>query len=590
MTIDDFLTTKGESPLLPSEIIEATGHPENTTNPNASSYDAATKTGNGEGLNETIELENGTFPKKVEDIKRFAYLGGSSGVELGSWNEKMYVVKKARVMAEGTNNEQLIEEYIADRIYEAFGYAVPNSKIYNGGEYKIGAYIPGKDMNAFPGKTDEYRNIQKEVQRGFALDALLANWDVIGSSAGDNIRLGDDGRVYRIDNGGALRFRARGAKKGDAFGAEVGELESLRKLHRVYKGITEKEVVSQIQELVSKRERVLTAVDNAAQALGIQTEAFDELKITLNKRLDFLESLTMGRDEKSKSREKGEYESLVTNQYFELWEDVKLVGNPEILTVIKQNIINAEKRNEDRYIWAAEKLHIPIDELKERLQTTVERIVENAYFFRATRVDLLEKIMLEDGRWKSQFETGTSEGSLDQEYRMHAEHKMFGYQLDVDGNREQRPIYGYFSDNKNGVINYDGSEISPNHVASYGTVNFRLRRENALQKATITFDDSLSNNQRVPPTPAAKPHFSSCQISSYDIEKFLADSSEASKPDWGSYYTEVQYHGQLTMDDVESIHVSRKNRMDDDDIRIVHEVVDRYNKLHPEKPIPVYEY
>jgi len=48
------------------------------------------------------------------------------------------------------------------------------------------------------------------LQKDFAADALLSNWDVIGVTA-DNI-VGNDGKVYRVDNGGALEFRAQGLK------------------------------------------------------------------------------------------------------------------------------------------------------------------------------------------------------------------------------------------------------------------------------------------------------------------------------------------------------------------------------------------
>ena len=43
----------------------------------------------------------------------------------------------------------------------------------------------------------------KEILKGFVADVLLGNWDVLGAS-GDNIVKGKDGKLHRIDNGGAL--------------------------------------------------------------------------------------------------------------------------------------------------------------------------------------------------------------------------------------------------------------------------------------------------------------------------------------------------------------------------------------------------
>jgi hypothetical protein len=64
------------------------------------------------------------------------------------------------------------------------------------------------------------------VADGFAMDAWLANWDVVGLSY-DNL-LVKAGRAIRVDTGGALRYRAQGGLKGDAFGKTVPELDSLR--------------------------------------------------------------------------------------------------------------------------------------------------------------------------------------------------------------------------------------------------------------------------------------------------------------------------------------------------------------------------
>src|SRR5690606_9227280 len=62
---------------------------------------------------------------------------------------------------------------------------------------------------------------------GFATDAWLANWDVVGESH-DNLLVSAGGKAVRIDVGGALRYRAQGGLKGAAWGDEVNEIASLR--------------------------------------------------------------------------------------------------------------------------------------------------------------------------------------------------------------------------------------------------------------------------------------------------------------------------------------------------------------------------
>ena len=65
----------------------------------------------------------------------------------------------------------------------------------------------------------------KDVRAGFAADAWLANWDVVGLQA-DNLVTGPGNKGYRIDVGGSMLFRAQGKPK--AFPADVPELESMR--------------------------------------------------------------------------------------------------------------------------------------------------------------------------------------------------------------------------------------------------------------------------------------------------------------------------------------------------------------------------
>jgi hypothetical protein len=62
------------------------------------------------------------------------------------------------------------------------------------------------------------------VQQGFATDAWLANWDVVGLSY-DNVWGTPEGPV-RVDLGGSLLFRAQGTPKGSDFGAEVKEWDT----------------------------------------------------------------------------------------------------------------------------------------------------------------------------------------------------------------------------------------------------------------------------------------------------------------------------------------------------------------------------
>lgn len=538
-----------------------------------------------------------TFPDSVEDIDSTRYLGGSSEVRAGYFNGELFVIKKARESVDektGTehlNTEQLVDEYIADRIYEAMGFSVPVSKIYNDGRYKVAKFIPGKDLNTFSkDQLVEFEKIKNELQKGFVLDCLLANWDVIGTAGGDNIRLGDNGRIYRLDNGGALRFRAKGARKGSDFGEKVGELNSLRARNELFSDISDDEVKRQISEILESQDKIFVAIDTAAETLGLAVVNIEEIKSIIKKRIEYLKTFKEGRREKEKRTDKGIYESVVTNNYFEGWEGVELKGNPEIKDQIRENIIKAEKNNQPYYERLAADLGISVEEAKRHLQKKIEDMVSRSEFFRATRLEILEKIMNVDERWKSQFETGTSQGTLDPRYRMEQEKSMFGFEDNLEKNKHTRPIYGYFSDNYNGGINTHWQRtLFPTSVVCYGNVNVKIKRDRALGKATVTFHDSLGPDGDWPPTPAVRPHFTSFRFN-YIERDTLDKLKDSSMVNWGESYTEVQYHGQLTMDDVESIHVSSRNELYPENIQEVRRIFDKYKKKHPESTIQLIEF
>jgi len=323
-------------------------------------------------------------------------------------------------------------------------------------------------------------------------------------------------------------------------------------------------------------------------------------------------------DKKNKKRpertEKVEYDSVVTANYFEDWDELELDGNPEIKDSIRANIIRAEKLNEQAYRNAAADLGITVEEFKARLQAKVDTMVRQADFFRATHVDVIDSIMNTDGRWKSQFETSTSNGNLNPNYRAAQEIRMFGFNQEgapeigdrveeyagyygdkklpakiTAQNRELRPIYGYFSDNEHGGINDYGTIPPPTNVTQYGKVNFKIKKERALRKATLTFHDSLGPGNDWPPTPASKPHFTSFRLN-YNGSRILGTKNGPSITNWGESYTEVQYHGQLKMDDIESIHMSSQNGLHKGDIELVRIAFKAYKKQHPESSIKLIEF
>lgn len=114
-------------------------------------------------------------------------------------------------------------EVLAAKLYDAAGIDVPTLRLveFNGSTSIASEIVEGltkgspADLAKAAGTAD-----------GFGVDAWLANWDVVGLGY-DNLLL-KGAKAFRVDTGGALRYRAQGGLKGSAFGRSVDEIDSLR--------------------------------------------------------------------------------------------------------------------------------------------------------------------------------------------------------------------------------------------------------------------------------------------------------------------------------------------------------------------------
>jgi hypothetical protein len=153
-------------------------------------------------------------------------LGGSTGAMLmeDPVEKRRYVVKT------GVSQEHIREEQTADVLYRAAGLQVPEGRLaMRGGQLvKLTEFVEGETLGSYLGKATpaQAKAVKQQLQKGFAVDALLGNYDVIGMDA-DNVLIDKDGVPWRIDNGGSLRFRARGGAKTD-WSAYPKELWSMR--------------------------------------------------------------------------------------------------------------------------------------------------------------------------------------------------------------------------------------------------------------------------------------------------------------------------------------------------------------------------
>lgn len=157
------------------------------------------------------------------DVFPFKQIGPQKGSNEGGLYQDSYG-KKFYIKFPKTK-DHVSNEILASKLYMLAGVQGPKLKMVKkdgvfgvASAFQEGLKIVGYgDLSGTPGTLS-----------GFAADAWLGNWDVVGLDY-DNLQVGPDGKAVRIDVGGALVYRAMGSKKtDDEFGNEVKDLDTLR--------------------------------------------------------------------------------------------------------------------------------------------------------------------------------------------------------------------------------------------------------------------------------------------------------------------------------------------------------------------------
>ena len=120
--------------------------------------------------------------------------------------------------------------------------------------------------------------------------------------------------------------------------------------------------------------------------------------------------------------------------------------------------------------------------------------------------ETLDKV-LDDGRFKTQIETGTSNGILNKRKRKMLEHDGMSYSKKTPA--KERPIYGMlFNYKKISEADITSNGVSGSH---YGGIVAIMKPE-IKSYSTVTFGDSFDNYKYIAPSPLLKPARYSCDI------------------------------------------------------------------------------
>ena len=202
------------------------------------------------------------------DIAAAKKVGGQLGSNPGAMYEDAAGQKWYVKAPQGTDVEKKVaNEILAAKLYELAGIK--------------SASLEKSTFDGKPGIASKIEDVQdlsveqmaqKGAAEGFAVDAWLANWDVIGNGGPQAMNLKalkNGGGLIRIDTGGALLYRAQGGLKGDAFGDTVEELKTFKNpsvnanAAAVYGKMTD-------QQTMDSMEKVLAIKDEDIRTLIMQ--------------------------------------------------------------------------------------------------------------------------------------------------------------------------------------------------------------------------------------------------------------------------------------------------------------------------------
>lgn len=222
-------------------------------------------------------------------------------------------------------------------------------------------------------------------------------------------------------------------------------------------------------------------------------------------------------------------------------------GNPkivELLDNLRDNARYSLMTFEDSEEWGiVQRTGYYTEEALAKLQNDTEMVVEGSSILMRRNSQTFWKYIYADGKFKNQFQTGTSGGLLDKTFREQVEYDVFGVPRTAEA--ELRPLYGYMSDS-----------IRLDNVGYYGDMVIEFDKDKIANRTTFTGYDSLNNHRNdfgdgMRPYPFAF-------VDNPKWQAMIDYQGGEINTSWPSLnvreeYIEVQIHGGLNLSDVKRI-------------------------------------
>jgi hypothetical protein len=178
---------------------------------------------------------------------------------------------------EAPSEDHARNEVLTGRLYEAAGVDVPDLQYAQiNGKIGVASKIQPLQKSTGAGTL----SLTPGAKEGFAADAWLANWDVVGQGY-DNLVV-SHGKALRVDTGGGLMYRAQGAAKGAAFGPKVTEIQTLRdpstnpQAAAVFGTMTPKQLLASMDKVAGVPDSVISSLVSTHFGQGIPSHQLKE--------------------------------------------------------------------------------------------------------------------------------------------------------------------------------------------------------------------------------------------------------------------------------------------------------------------------
>lgn len=216
---------------------------------------------------------------------------------------------------------------------------------------------------------------------------------------------------------------------------------------------------------------------------------------------------------------------------------------------LPKTLINYAKHKTD---WLNENIFSDLKPIEAQIEHDMRALFKNNNFCMRYRSKNIESL-LELGRFMNQLETGTSGGTVSTVYRRAGSEKLFGTEAKgLPGKYFEK--YGYLGYKDIGLDDFSGR-----HLEQYGDVTITFDKTKLNGRVTYTLDDSLGPALRDQVIAGDVNNPGLAGLHEYAIEDLESQAVSRDvfkksifgiRRDFDARYIELQYHGELTLDDV----------------------------------------